>query len=404
MNIIILFICLLFLSTAVESSTAFNTEIQQLINSKSFSAAESKLRAHLKSYPNDSKTKFLLSRVLAWQQKYDQAISVLDRLISTSPLNSDYLLVKAQVLHWSDNNQQALKIIQKAKTISPEYADIWKLELRITQRYDKEQFDKLYALALKKFENASWLEPFGYEAVRVSSVPKLNSEIEAGVSYEDLTSPYDPWSSMYLAGSHAYSNTLKLFANYERFSRFDLTDREVVAGIVYEFPPNWSLNLQVGNSDTHLFRPRSMLDAEIFHSFEYKINTSIGIRRSEYDTTTTELLRFVVDKYWRKYRLSFNLNHTSVDADFISNESNQTYVFAVDYYYDASTIGVALVSGKELEYDGSAAPPISDIEALLLKGAHWYKPHWAVTYLISYHKQGDIYSRNGVRVGIRHSF
>mgnify|MGYP003423145994 CR=1 FL=1 len=59
--------------------------------------AEEMLQQWLSSNPEDQEARFLLARVLAWQEKHAEALEQYERLLGTEPDNGDYLKGKAML-------------------------------------------------------------------------------------------------------------------------------------------------------------------------------------------------------------------------------------------------------------------------------------------------------------------
>jgi hypothetical protein len=44
------------------------------------------------------------------------------------------------------------------------------------------------------------------------------------------------------------------------------------------------------------------------------------------------------------------------------------------------------------------------VRAYVLRGRHWLTPEWALTYEVLSQEQGTLYTRQGMRFGIRRAF
>jgi len=78
----------------------------------SYSEATTELRRLLKIYPSYGDARILLSRVLAWQKEYEQALAVIDTLLLTSSDNGDALEARKDILKWSSKKSHAANDIR----------------------------------------------------------------------------------------------------------------------------------------------------------------------------------------------------------------------------------------------------------------------------------------------------
>jgi len=94
------------------------------------SDAEEMLQQWLGEHAEDQEARFLLARILAWQDKRVEALAEYDRLLAEKPNNSDYLLGKSLVLVRGGQAQAALPLLRKARRLSPDYEDVWRLQVQ----------------------------------------------------------------------------------------------------------------------------------------------------------------------------------------------------------------------------------------------------------------------------------
>lgn len=100
-----------------------------MVENARMSDAEEMLRQWLGEHAEDQEARFLLARVLAWQDKRAQALEEYDRLLAEQPSHSDYLLGKALVLVRGGQARSALPLLRKARRLSPYNEQIWRLQI-----------------------------------------------------------------------------------------------------------------------------------------------------------------------------------------------------------------------------------------------------------------------------------
>jgi YaiO family outer membrane protein len=126
-----------------------------------------------------------------------------------------------------------------------------------------------------------------------------------------------------------------------------------------------------------------------------------GFRHTEYDAAVTNLGILTLEYYQGNYRAAYTL-YSGHLADTGSTTSQRLQLSR--YYADKSWLGLAFSGGSELENIGGGVVQQSDVQSLILNGRHWFSLNWALSYEAIMHRQGDYYTRNGVRFGLRRQF
>lgn len=402
----IIFVLFIFINSPLWASEKDNSDVKRLLEQNRYSQAEILLDEKIKSKPDNIDLRFQLARVLAWQKKYRQSIIQYDWLLKKYPANSDYQFGKAQTLHWAGQDPDALKLLESARATSPGYQDIWHLLISILQKSnnkaDQEKAKQLMSQAKKRFPQATWLKQPAQKKVLIDT---RYTEVELGTNADILNNNYDNWSSIYLSGEHQYKNGSKIYAAATQNERFKLSDEEVLLGYFTPLSTHWNIVADVLASPSHKVRPKWSAFAQLQRRFQYGWNGYLGLRNTEYNETTTQALNISLERYWQNFRFAYTGYVTQVSGAAISSETLNTHTLAADYYYgERNNFAVALTSGKELEYTGTASPPTSEISAVVLKGRHWFIPKWAISYELYLHEQGSIYTRHGYRLGLRYRY
>jgi YaiO family outer membrane protein len=127
-----------------------------------------------------------------------------------------------------------------------------------------------------------------------------------------------------------------------------------------------------------------------------------GFRRIELNTAKVNISKMGVEKYWGNNRAAYSASLINLQ------DTGTTGSQRVDYnrYYgtQTSTIGVSTTIGREVEDIGQARVLQSDIYNVSVNGKHWFHKNWALDYGYTFHKQGDIYNRQGAKFGVRYKF
>ena len=130
------------------------------VSNKDFKQAETILNKHLQQQPNDIEARFLLARVLSWQEKWTDAMETFNNLLEEQPDNADFLLARANTQEWMGHRKEALQDLENARQLSPDYSEIWRTEILFLSRENTPEASSQAILlaneARQKFPEESW--------------------------------------------------------------------------------------------------------------------------------------------------------------------------------------------------------------------------------------------------------
>jgi len=378
-------------------------EADLAIKNKNFTQAETILTGHLKHAEKDAEARFLLARVYSWQNKWTQALEQFDELLDKKPDSADLLLARANTLEWMGQRKQALYDLAKARKFSPDYSEIWRTEIIILQR-DNTPTSKSKALTLisqakQKFPEQDWNGLLVTEKKVIAQRNSYAAEFIYG--YDKLSNNRSPWSTRSVKLSRLTPDKHYSHIQLDNVERFDLPDWQVGGSYALPVWKSWNLYAAATYSPTHNVLANRMLDTNISKSFKNGTTLSAGLSNARYNETSSAQLHIGGEYYWSDFRLAYTYRHVNVlNAGTGVNHSIQS-----NYYYSSvDMIGLSAATGKDVEFDGTASPPISDVRTYSLYGYHMFKPRWSLIYSLFYHHQGDFYNRNGFVLGIKFDF
>lgn len=228
------------------------------------------------------------------------------------------------------------------------------------------------------------------------------TELEIGYSRETLSNNLPDWTSSYLLAVHRFDERKTLYGGLRETRRFGLDDTEAHAGLYYPLGATWTSLVEVSASPTHEVLARYSAYGQIQKNLPGGWGLGLGLRHNEYSLTGTNVLSAFAERYWGNFRGAYTLYSGRPEGA----SSAASHRFQLNYYYAArSSFGLSYSNGREVEYLG---PPrgvlTSDVKNWTLSGQHWLAPTWALTYDVVNHEQGKLYRRQGLRLGLRHSF
>jgi YaiO family outer membrane protein len=373
------------------------------IQNKNFTQAETILSDYLQHAEKDSEARFLLARVFSWQNKWTQALEQFDKLLQEKPDSSDLLLARANTLEWMGLRRQALYDLARAREISPDYSDIWRTEIIILQRDNTPTSrSKAYALinkAKNKFPEKNWDELLLSENKVLIERDSYAAEFIYG--YDKLTNNRSPWSTRSVKLNRITPDKHYANVQLDNIERFDLQDWQLGGSYALPFLQSWSVYLAATYSPTHKVLANRMLDTNLSKSFKNGTTLSAGLSNARYSETSSQQVHLAGEYYWSEFRLAYTYRHINV----LNAGTGVNHNIQGNYYYSpVDMLGVSVATGKDVEFDGTANPPISDVRTYSIYGYHMFKPRWSLIYSLFNHHQGDFYNRNGFVLGIKFDF
>src|SRR5690349_5447944 len=227
-------------------------------------------------------------------------------------------------------------------------------------------------------------------------------EMEGGFTHESLTNSKPDWKSIYLEAAHDFAKRQTLYGGVRETDRFDFRDTEMAAGYYHPFTEHFTAQIEGSHSSSHNVLPENSLFTAAAWELSKGWVASGGVRYNQYTDNDSRVLNAGIERYVGSYRVFYGLFNGKPQGA----PSASAQRFGMDYYYgEKSRIGAAITWGREVEYVGPPTGIItSDVRAISLYGRHWFTPAWAVSWEALRQEQGDLYTRTGVRLGLRHLY
>ena len=231
--------------------------------------------------------------------------------------------------------------------------------------------------------------------------PPRQREAELSARYDLLDNGYEDQQTLRLDLVSTRSGHTTYYGSLIREQRFGLADHAVELGAAFPLNSRWSAYTEVGFAQPPDFRPTAFVEAGAERRFALGLGLRAGYRRSFYDTRWVDRLALTTDRYWGAYRGAYTLNMTWLETTDLALAHS---VSLTRYYGDRSFWGGRAALGEEKELDTRRRVLVTQTASIGLFGRHWYRPRWALGWDFDVSRQGDLYNRFGVRLGIRHAY
>ena len=400
---------LLLLATGPYAASAQDADVlelaRQAAESGDYQNAIDFLTLRLQEDPDDWQARYFYARVLGWSGDWLAAAAEYDDLLVADPGNVDFLLGQAQVRVWSGKPARALPMLEVARYLAPGYETVWALEIQALREIGTDTTlrlgEDLSDLARQRFPDAGWHA----EGSLPSIAPRSNREgqfrVATWISYESLDSGLPDWQSVVLEGDYRRLDKEAWYGHLRRTDRFNQTDNELMVGTYVPINPRWLAVAEATVAPDAEVLPRwsAMARLEVLLGGGWELGGSL--RHSDYQSTFVDVQTVEIVRYSKSYRFAYSLHRGEPD----NADTTLSHVLRLDRYYgEDNRLTVLYASGEESENVGLSQLLISDIETLSLQGQHQVSRRWAFLWALSYHEQGDFYTRNGIHVGLRRNF
>lgn len=249
---------------------------------------------------------------------------------------------------------------------------------------------------------AVWL--FGVVALAAAETRDPSLQLEGGSSYENLDNGYDDWSSVYLDAVWNRAPRQTLYGGLRRTERFGHDDTELAAGVYFPLGERVTGVIEGSLSPTHDVLPRWSLLGQVEIALAGGWGLQFGGRHTEYSEVYSDLLLATGEYYFGNNRVAYTFYRSYLEGD----DPVNAHRLAAGHYYgrhgERSFVSVAYSNGQEIESLGANQVLITDVRSVVLAGRHWFAPDWAISWEIGQHRALDRYTRNAVRIGVRHEF
>lgn len=232
--------------------------------------------------------------------------------------------------------------------------------------------------------------------------PNAANEIEMGASHYALDKGYANWDSLYLDGAHRFGERHSVYGELRETRRFGLRDSEISGGYYQPLNETWTALIEASASPGHNVLPKNSLLGQLQKTFDGGWDVQAGFRSSQYNTASTDLMVLTGERYWGNYRAAYTLYLAKLQGA----GTAPSHMAQLGYYYaEHNFLALGLAKGRQAENLGAGLGVLlTEVTSASLSGRHWLDSSWGISYEAIVEHQGNLYSRRGVRVGLRHAF
>lgn len=220
-----------------------------------------------------------------------------------------------------------------------------------------------------------------------------------GGSVESVSNGSPAWREQTVSLRHQYAKRHGAGIEAGETERFGLRDSRFALDYTVPAGDRLTVTLDAGFSPTHRVLARHAVGAAAQYEFQPAWLLHAAARTTSYDAATVNqtvlgIERYVADfgwaAFWRPSRAFGTTAH--------SGELRGSY-----YYGDRNSVSLILAAGQEASNVGTSVV-LAHVSSIAISGKHWLDRRWALAYAASHTRQGDLYNRNGVSLGVQYAF
>jgi YaiO family outer membrane protein len=229
--------------------------------------------------------------------------------------------------------------------------------------------------------------------------------VEAALSSERVSGGRTDWRGAEVTALWRDSAAWNASAVLRRTERFGLSDLQAEAGASIPLGARWRVETELAESETSRVLPhwRWRSRAWLLDAMGWNLAAGLGrtLYRSGGASSGSSVVEFQVERYVGAFRGAWLGSVTRLDAGGTSSSQQ----WRLNWYpTDVANVGVVLAVGRELENIPGIGVVSSQVRAAAITATWQLAPRWGVNAGVSDHRQGDLYRRTGLRLGLQHQF
>lgn len=219
------------------------------------------------------------------------------------------------------------------------------------------------------------------------------------IGADSLSGPAASWEEGALQFTHRFGPRRVLDLELAHTERYALRDRRLQLAYTHPLTAQVAATLEGSVSDTHRVLAQRMFGFGVQVEFMPAWLLHAGLRTTRYDSGDVNQAMLMLERYVGSYSFSAAWRPARLEG----TGASVGELRATRYYGERSSLGLIAAAGTEAESVGGDVI-LTSVRSLALAGRHWVAADWALTWSLGHTRQGDLYIRNGIQLGVQHAF
>ena len=233
------------------------------------------------------------------------------------------------------------------------------------------------------------------------STPKY--EVQFQYSQEELTRDFGTWRTASIYIERRFAGRQIVWANYRKSQRNSFHDQEIIGGTYKPLGRKWAVTAEGMFSPTHKYVGKFSFMGEAERQLGSGFIAHFGGRYTAYTSAKATSIYALGEKYWGNNRAAYTLyvNSLSNAPTALSHRIQYNRYFGEEL----NSIGASVTLGREHENLGPQIGILrNNIWSVSVSGRYWMTKRLGLNVDGLIHRQGDLYYRRGVNLGLRLRF
>jgi YaiO family outer membrane protein len=228
-------------------------------------------------------------------------------------------------------------------------------------------------------------------------------EVQFNFNTESLSRGLGTWRTGSLYVQKKMRNKQILWGNYRLSDRNSIRDQEFIVGTYKPLKNEWAFSIEAMASPTKKYVGKFSVMAEVEKGFKKGWVGHIGAKHTTYTTVKANTGYGSIEKYWGNNRAAYTLYVTKLSN--AGTAPNHRIQYNRYYGENVNSFGVAVSFGREHENLGPNLGVLrSKTWSFSFSERHWFTKKFGINFDATIHRQGNLYYRRGVNVGVRYRF
>lgn len=215
---------------------------------------------------------------------------------------------------------------------------------------------------------------------------------------ENLDNGYDDWREAGAQFLLRLDRERGGFLRLRETERYGARDREAAAGVFFALSPGWTGTVEASGASSPAVLPEWSALATLSRALGDGWVASAGLKRTAYATSDVSGATATLERYVGAYRLAWTVFLSRPDGASWSPANRLT---ATWYGEGLTRVEAGVARGRETEFVPGAGLLTSDVRNATLSAVLGIAPTWGLTLDLEYQRQGDLYTRETIRLGAR---
>lgn len=247
---------------------------------------------------------------------------------------------------------------------------------------------------------AGLLSPGTAVAQRADSPPRprpwTTVELRAGV--DALSDGYAGWNEQEVRIDHRVTGRSGAGFSIARLSRFDRVDRRVTVDASLAVARRATLAIEGELSPTHAAVPRYGAEARVHASLGAGWGVEVGAGQRHFTDATLRRGVVTLERYWGRWLVAYAASRGHLSG--VAGTSGHV-VRLTRFVFARNDVSVGLFTGREAETVADGNVLVMRVRGAAIWGDVPLSSRVAVTYRGSRTRQGDLYQRNSISLGLQ---